>query len=537
MGRPELTQYTGQLERVTEGVAMWPNMTRLALAVSVVGLLGAGYALGLMPIYDAADNTPRQEPAPASTIGGGAETSGWPTAEIEPEDLAGPSVAMEASEAERTASTAAVTEDGDQAAVISPAPSGPSTTSRSVGGASTPTTAPAPTTTAPAPTTTAPAPTTTAPAPTTTAPAPTTTAPTPTSGVPSGAIEVRPGDDVVTIVSKAPNGATIFFHAGTYSGISIKPRQGQTFVGASGAKLDGAGKPYAFRSSASNVTIKGLEITGYRPAKKEAAVHPENGAHGWRIEGNAVHHNAEIGVKAYIDWTVIGNRIHHNGRYGLTGSGSGLKVLDNEISHNSTDYGPSGDSGGTKFVLTHGLVLRGNHVHGNRGNGLWVDINNVNAVIEANTVNGNEWSGIFIEISCGGVIRNNRVDGNGHGDPYANWMSGAGIQVANSPGVTVTGNRLSGNAKGIGGIHWDHPDRGLVTNCRPELKDLKVTGNTISQSGGAAAGIDAKIDTGAVWSSWGNTFASNVYDLSDGTRYRWAGGWISPAEWAALGLG
>jgi hypothetical protein len=63
-----------------------------------------------------------------------------------------------------------------------------------------------------------------------------------------------------------------------------------------------------------------------------------------------------------------------------------------------------------------------------------------------------------------------------------------------------------------------------------------VTGNTIVQSSGAAAGIDAKIDQNKVWSSWGNTFSGNTYTLSGDARFRWDGGWKSLSEWKAEGF-
>jgi parallel beta-helix repeat protein len=386
-------------------------------------------------------------------------------------------------------------------------------------------------------TTTAASPTTTVrPATTTTTRPATTTTAAPSGNKPAGAIEIRPGDNVAAKVSGAANGATFYFQPGTYSGVSIQPKSGQTFIAASGVVFDGNGKQYAFKSGSPNVTIRGFEITGYSPPNKNGAVMGDGSGTGWRIENNEIHHNKEIGVKAVSGWDVVGNSIHHNGRYGVQGAGSGINILDNEISYNSTDYGMTNESGGTKFVLTTGLVIRGNHVHHNYGNGLWVDINNVKPLIEDNLVQSNHKAGIVMEISCGGTIRNNRVEGNSFEDPYDSWMSGAAILVANSPNVTVSGNRLSGNAKGIGGLHWDHPNRGAVTECSPELKNFKVTGNTISQSTGPAAGIDAKINKDQVWSSWGNTFSGNSYSLSGDARFRWEGGWVSASEWGSQGL-
>jgi len=300
--------------------------------------------------------------------------------------------------------------------------------------------------------------------------------------------------------------------------------------------LAGNGKAFAFRSGADNVTIRGLVIEGYRPADKEGAVHADGGAHNWVVAANEIRYNDEVGVSVDSGWQVVGNFIHHNGRYGLNGTGSGVLIADNEISYNSTDYGGTGASGGNKFVHTTNLVIRGNYAHHNHGNGLWIDINNVGYLIENNTVVANERNGINVEISCSGVVRNNYVEGNGTVPPNANWMGGSsGILVSMSPGVEVYGNTLVNNDKGIGALNWDHPNVGAVTACTAELRNLNVHNNTITQNGGAAAGIEATVQTENVLTNWGNRFHTNTYNLSSGTQFRLRGSWISHQAWTNAG--
>jgi len=379
--------------------------------------------------------------------------------------------------------------------------------------------------------------TTTVPVTTTTTVAVTTTTTGGGGGAPSGSVVLKPGDAVASIVSGAASGTTFWFTAGTYSGLSIQPKANQVFLGADGAVLAGNGKAYAFRSGAANVTISGLVIEGYQSAEKEAAINPDGGAVNWVVTGNEIRYNSEVGVKVNTGWQVVGNFIHHNGRYGINGSGSGVLVADNEISYNATEYGATGASGGTKFVITTGLVLRGNYSHHNYGNGLWVDINNVNVLIENNTVVANERNGIFLEISCGGVIRNNYVEGNGTVPKLPNWMGGSsGILVSMTPGVDVYGNTLIGNNKGIGALNWDHPNVGAVTGCVPELRNLEVYNNSITQNGGAAAGIEAPVQTDNVLNNWGNQFYSNTYNLSGGAEFRLEGAWINLQTWTTAGF-
>ena len=224
-------------------------------------------------------------------------------------------------------------------------------------------------------------------------------------------------------------------------------------------------------------------------------------------------------------------------------SGQEKKVksyLENEITRNAVIYGATGESSGTKFAQTEGLVLRNNYVHHNEGNGLWVDINNLNALIEGNRVIGNTRSGIFFEISCGAVIRNNYLEGNGSASRHANWMTDAGILVNSSPDVDIYGNTVVRNNKGIGLVHADRSDsgavaKGAVDNCVLGLKNVKVHHNKITQSGSAAAGLDASADRDKVWTTWGNRFYDNTYTLSDGARFRWQTKWMTYQEWKAVG--
>jgi hypothetical protein len=54
------------------------------------------------------------------------------------------------------------------------------------------------------------------------------------------AIHLHVGDNVAAIVSAAPTGATFFFEPGIYRRVVIRPKEGQTFIGAEGAILNGS---------------------------------------------------------------------------------------------------------------------------------------------------------------------------------------------------------------------------------------------------------------------------------------------------------
>ena len=63
--------------------------------------------------------------------------------------------------------------------------------------------------------------------------------PKPTSA-PAGAIILNAGDNISAIVSAAPAGATFYFEPGVYRGVSFAPKNGQKFIGAEGAILNGS---------------------------------------------------------------------------------------------------------------------------------------------------------------------------------------------------------------------------------------------------------------------------------------------------------
>lgn len=361
--------------------------------------------------------------------------------------------------------------------------------------------------------------------------------PLPDLAIPASASRVEIGQSVQEALDRIGPGGTVVLASGVYRGQSARPQFGQTILGESGATLDGQGALFAFRSSSPDVSIRGLVIEGYAPEEKGGVIHGEEGASGWSVSGNEIRNNAEVAIVARSGWSVIDNRVHHNGRYGIIGSGGQLLIGGNEIACNALAYGSTSDSAATKFAHTTELVIQGNNVHHNFGNGLWADINNVDYRIEGNRTEGNALSGIFVEISCGGVVADNDVTGNGFGTRRPTGMENAGILVSNSPGVDVTANRLDDNAKGIGAVHWAHGNRQAVDKCVPELRDLRVYDNEIKQESGLVAGIEASIDRGSVWTEWGNVFSDNVYLVGPDAKFRWERSTISYGEWVSLGLG
>ena len=133
-------------------------------------------------------------------------------------------------------------------------------------------------------------------------------------------------------------------------------------------------------------------------------------------------------------------------------------------------FDPGWEAGGTKFANSSGIVVRGNWVHHNEGNGLWTDIDNIGALYEGNLVEDNTGIGIFHEISYQAVIRGNTVRRNGSRD--ATFNGRVGINMTNSRGVQVLDNIVEDNVGGPVLARAGHPRRFGAHGPR-ELRDVR----------------------------------------------------------------
>jgi len=279
------------------------------------------------------------------------------------------------------------------------------------------------------------------------------------------------------------------------------------------------------------VTVQGLVIEGYVPPLQRGVV---RGARGWLVQGNEIRQNSGVGIAAGPGWQVRDNYVHHQGQLGMSASGDNILVEGNEIAFNNTDnIDPYWEAGGTKFVYTVNLVVRGNHVHDNKGPGLWTDINNIHTLYESNRVTDNFGPGIFHEISYDAVIRNNLVEGNGFG--YPDWIDGAGILVSNSPNVEISGNTVRYNNDGIAGKQVARADSAVAKYGSWELRNLWVHDNLVVMNTGQTGIVRSTQDP--VWTpDWNNRFDYNTYTLGTGTSYyTWSFSLGNTGQWIAAG--
>lgn len=294
----------------------------------------------------------------------------------------------------------------------------------------------------------------------------------------------------------------------------------------SGKTVEVTDRSYAFGGSASAVTIKGLRIEKYANRAQAGAI-AGGSTTGWILENNVVQFNHGFGIRVGSKMLMRSNKVLRNGQVGIGGIGDDVLVEHNEIAYNNTvGYKPSWEAGGTKWVRTSRLTVRGNFVHHNFGPGLWTDIDNIYTLYENNRVEDNWAQGIFHEISYDAVIRYNEVRRNGHGRG-GTWLYGAGILVAHSPSVQVYGNLVEDNYNGIAGIQQN---RGSGKYGEYKLRNLKVHNNTVTMARGASGIANDDGDT-QVTNGGGNFFDHNIYTVGTSKSSWWS--WNKAVNWTS----
>lgn len=391
-------------------------------------------------------------------------------------------------------------------------------------------------------TTTLPTTTTTTVPPTTTV---TTTPPTTTTAAPASictGVQVLAGSNLVTVANAHSPGSTFCLAAGIFNlGASIPIQSGDKWVGALGpggerlSIVTGNGTTaYLVTAPSSNVVLANVIVERFANASQQGV---NTGAQTqWIFDNVEVRENAAFGLHSHNGTTIRNSYIHHNHQMGLGGSGDNVLIENNEIAFNNYlgETKPGFEAGGTKWVNTVNLTIRGNFSHHNCGNGLWVDGGGVNVLIEDNVAEDNWAAGIFSELNPGPVvIRNNVANRNSFGDAgtacdYPGGAGQGGIRVNASVDVEVYGNVLADNDGGISSVD-DHRS--------PDVINLYVHDNEVTWSVGRNGIQDTATGSGEPFSATANNrFRNNTYHYEgiDSAPFQWAGNktW---AQWQAAG--
>jgi parallel beta-helix repeat protein len=362
----------------------------------------------------------------------------------------------------------------------------------------------------------------------------------PAPGPPLSGTAINPGDDIQRIVDASPAGTTFVLRSGVHRRQSIRPKNNMTFAGEPGAVLDGENvTPQAIVAHAArNVTVRGLRITNYRPPNLGGAIDGVD-SQGWVIEHNEIDHNSNGSARTYglfvgSGMNVRNNRIHHNGWQGITGWNCVDVVVEgNDIYANpSTTFDDSvGDTANIKMYGCGRVTIRNNEIHDGPKKGIWFDRSQPDITIENNRVINHGDAGIWYEVSYRGTIRGNHVDNAGYLSRYSSgWLRGGGIQVTNSPDVSVLDNTVVNSLNGIIGLQAAGYYDGKYGAS--QLRNLLVQGNTIVMPRGQS-GIATDTGSDAVFDSWNNRFVNNRIQTSTAAPFQWKGRNITESEWKA----
>ena len=303
---------------------------------------------------------------------------------------------------------------------------------------------------------------------------------------PDGAVTVPTGTPLTEVVDRHPGGTTYWLAPGTHrlpdgQYAQVVPQDGDTFLGAPGAVLDGQHvNRYAFGGHATGVTLRFLTVQNFGAPEdnnNEGVVNHDSAAR-WTVEASTVQGNAGAGVMLGSRNRVLGNCLRSNGQYGFNAyHRDGVRDITlegNEITGNNTDdwerrQPGCGCTGGGKFWATVGAEVVGNYVHDNRGVGLWADNNNAGFRFEGNYVADNDAEGLMYETSYNAAIVNNTFARNaivkGPLNPSfpaaAVYLSESGADPRlggeHADALRVSGNYFVDNWSGV--VGWENADR------------------------------------------------------------------------------
>jgi len=303
----------------------------------------------------------------------------------------------------------------------------------------------------------------------------------PYSSPPAGSVTVPAGDNGSFSFS-APN-TTYWFAPGSHTlgtgaEDQIQPADGDTYVGAPGAVLDGQNvNRYAFVGNYQdladeNVTIEYLTIEHFHPDQAAGAVNG-NGNNGWTEKYDLMKDNSP-GAAMMLggDNVVSGNCLTQNGEYGFngysyvdetlgstfTGGATNITFTNNDVSGNNTQKTHSGIEGGGKFWQDGDVVVTGNYVHDNIDSpGLWMDTDNAGFLVQGNYISGNDGEGLMYEVSYNADIVGNTFVGNAiaAGEGNKGFPTGA-IYISESGGDASVPSTYAGELNIQGNVFQDN---------------------------------------------------------------------------------
>ena len=391
------------------------------------------------------------------------------------------------------------------------------------------------------------------------------------TSAPTGAIILHPGDNISALVSASPTGTTFYFEPGVYRGVSLAPKDGQAFIGAEGAILNGSAVLSNWTQSGNLWVIGGqtqqgrvhpgaefepgtqrpgypetvfLDNTPLKPVDALSKVVPgtfyfDYAADKIYIADNPTGHTIEAGkltdafhgsaTNVTVQNLVI-EKYDPQIQDGAIQGGRGWTIQDNEVRLNYA----------VGIIGVDGSKLIGNYVHDNGQMGLGGFGDNI--LVQGNEIAKNGyWSGIDVLWEGGGfkfantdnlVVRGNYShDNNGIGM----WTDGDNIHTLYEDNVVVH--------NGMGGISHEISYQAIIRNNTligngaddprswwwgneiqiQNSQNVEVYGNRVEMTGGGNGIVMIQQNRGSgtfgTYTTTGNQIHDNIIVDHDGEGY------------------
>ena len=392
------------------------------------------------------------------------------------------------------------------------------------------------------------------------------------TSAPTGAIILHPGDNISALVSAAPAGATFYLEAGVYRGVSLAPKDGQTFIGAEGAILNGSAVLTNWTQSGNLWVIggqtqqgrvhpgaefePGTQMPGYpetvfidntplKPVDSLSKVVPgtfyfDYTADKIYIADNPTGHTVEAGnlasafygsatnvtvqnlviekydpqiqegaIRGGAGWTIRDNEVRLNYAAGISVAGDGSQIIGNYVH----DNGQIGLRGSGNNILVQGNELA--------RNGFWSGISPYweaggfkfsdtdNLVVRGNYAHDNKGTGLWTDINNIHTLYEDNVVAH-------NTINGISHEI--SYDAIIRNNTLIGNGYGdTRGWGW-----GSDINIQ-NSRNVEVYGNRVEMTGGGNGIVLIQQNRGSgtfgTYTTTGNQIHDNTIVDHDGHGY------------------
>lgn len=299
--------------------------------------------------------------------------------------------------------------------------------------------------------------------------------------------------NIPAAIEAAPAGAQFVLTPGVYRNVTISPKNGQSFVGESGAILDGSVPIENWRSQNGKWTASGYPAPAYRTGygRDGLATYRED----LFVDGTPYLRVASLDhlgpKKFYYEngnvW-ISDDPTGHDTVASVTEAAFNGQSARNVTIDNITVryYATMAQHGAIDAQTTNGWTITKSVFHGNHGAGVAAGSN---MTIQNNVFRMNGQLGIHAQDVTGLTIQSNRVTENNYAGFDAGWDAG-GIKILTSTAIKIAQNCIADNAATGIWLDWDNTDfeidsntvlRNLVIGIQSEAsRSGKITSNVVA---------------------------------------------------------